>query len=356
MLPAQMNAVVLMGPNRLEMKTLPLPSPGPADVLIRVESCAICRSDLGMMEEPFPGQSPYGSTILGHEYAGTVVGLGETVDEFKIGDRVTVEAHLGCGRCRNCRLGDYTSCLNYGNVAKGHRSNGHVTPGAYAQYVINHINTVYKIPDSVGFDEASLVTNLGCVLYGFENLGGYIAGESVLVIGAGPLGLATVTAANALGADKVFLSDILQDRLDVGAQVGASVCINASTQDPLQIILDHTKGMGVDYAIESSGSQVGLDLSVRATKRNGKILMLAIAHAPLTVDLHDLALNDKDIITNRGESRANVGRAVSLLATGKVDLKPLITHSFPLSQFQEAIDTFRERKGGAIKVILHPNS
>jgi L-iditol 2-dehydrogenase len=215
---------------------------------------------------------------------------------------------------------------------------------------------VYKIPDGVGFDEASLVTNLGCVLYGFENLGGYIAGESVLVIGAGPLGLATVTAANALGADKVFLSDILQDRLDVGAQVGASVCINASTQDPLQIILDHTKGKGVDYAIESSGSQVGLDLSVRATKRNGKILMLAIAHAPLTVDLHDLALNDKDIITNRGESRANVGRAVSLLATGKVDLKPLITHSFPLCQFQEAIDTFRERKGGAIKVILHPNS
>ncbi len=353
-LPSTMKAVVLLGPNRLEMRRIPVPSPGPADVLIRVESCAICRSDLGMMEKPFPGQSPYGETILGHEYSGTVVALGDTVDEFEIGDRVTVEAHLGCGRCRNCRLGDYTSCLNYGNRAKGHRCNGHVTPGAYAQYVVNHINTVHKIPDSLSFDEASLVTNLGCVLYGIENLGGYIAGERVLVIGAGPLGLAAAAAANALSADKVYLSDVLADRLEVGKKIGVQRTIDASAEDPLEVILADTKGIGVAYAIESSGTQAGLDLAVKATCRNGRILMLSIAHKPLTVDLENLSLNDKDIITNRGESRANVARAVSLLATDRVDLKPLVTHGFPLEEYETALAVFRERREGAVKVILHP--
>lgn len=353
-LPESMSAVILMGPNQLAMKTIPVPRPGPADVLIRVESCAICRSDLSMMEAPFPGQMPYGKAILGHEYSGTIVVLGDTVDEFKVGDRVAVEAHLGCGRCRNCRLGDYTSCLNYGKTAKGHRSNGHSTPGAYAQYVCNHINTVYKIPDAVSFDEASLVTNLGCVLYGFENLGGYIAGETVLVIGAGPLGLAAVAAAHALAADRVFLSDVIAERLAVGARIGADRLINASLENPLQVILDQTEGMGVDYVVESSGTQAGLDLAIKGTRRNGKILMLAIPHHPLITDFKDLSLNDKDIITNRGEGRANVGRAVSLLATGRVDLKPLVTHNFPLGDFQEAIKTFSERKDGAIKVILRP--
>jgi 2-desacetyl-2-hydroxyethyl bacteriochlorophyllide A dehydrogenase len=353
-LPTTMRAIVLMGKDQLEMQTVAVPQPGPLDVLIRVESCAICRSDLSMMEEPFPGQGPYGKMILGHEYAGTVVALGETVDEFKVGDRVAVEAHLGCGRCRNCRLGDYTSCLNTGNLKKGHRCNGHTTPGAYTQYVVNHLNTVYKIPDSVSFDEASLVTNLGCVLYGYENLGGYIAGQSVLVIGAGPLGLVSAAAAHALAADRVFLSDVLADRLSFGKKIGADRMIDASQEDPLKVILDETDGRGVDYVVESSGTQAGLNLAVKALRRNGKVLMLAIAHHPLTVDFKDLSLNDKDIITNRGEGRANVGRAVSLLATGLVDLTPLVTHVFPLADYQEAIATFRERRDGAVKVVLHP--
>lgn len=349
-----MRALVLAGKNRLEMRFLPLPAPGEAELLIRVESCAICRSDLSMMEEPFPGQLPYGKMIPGHEYSGTVVALGPTVDEFKIGDRVTVEAHLGCGRCLNCRLGDYTSCLNNGNTKKGHRFNGNTTPGAYAQYVVNHINTVYKIPDSVSFDEASLVTNLGCVLYGYENLGGYIAGQSVLVIGAGPLGLAAVAAACALAADRVFLSDILADRLSVGAKIGADSLIDASREDPLARIMRETQGEGVTYAIESSGTQEGIDLAVAATRRNGKILMVALPHRRLSVDFENLALNDKDIITNRGEGRANVGRAVSLLASGRIDLKPLVTHVFPLGDYEAAIDTFKNRKGGAVKVVLRP--
>jgi L-iditol 2-dehydrogenase len=98
--------------------------------------------------------------------------VGETVDEFSVGDRVAVEAHLGCLRCKNCRVGSYTACLNYGNRKKWHRANGFTTNGGFAQHVINHINTVHRIPDNISFEEAALITNLGCVLYGFETVGG----------------------------------------------------------------------------------------------------------------------------------------------------------------------------------------
>ena len=118
-IPDTMKALVLMGPDRLDLKEVPVPTPGPQEVLIRVESCAICSTDVALIHEPFPHQPPYGEHITGHEYSGTIAALGATVDEFQIGDRVAVEAHLGCGRCRNCRLGDYTSCLNYGNTEKG---------------------------------------------------------------------------------------------------------------------------------------------------------------------------------------------------------------------------------------------
>lgn len=353
-IPETMRAAVLMGPNRLEVKEMPTPKPGPVDVLIQVESCAICSTDVALIDKPLPGQPPYGEFIVGHEYAGVVAALGETVDEYQVGDRVTVEAHLGCLRCANCRLGDYTSCLNYGNRQRGHRANGFTTNGGIAQYVVNHINTVHRIPGSISYDEASLITNLGCVLYGFEMLGGYIVGANVLVIGPGPLGLSSVAAARALGAGRVFLSGTRPARLKVGAEVGADRLINVKEEDPFQVVMDETGGQGAEYVVEASGSEAGLGLAIRATRRNGKILLLSFPHDPMAVDLKELGLNDKDIITVRGESRANVGRAVSLLANGRVTLKPLITHTFPITRIEEAFRTFTQRIGGAVKVIAKP--
>jgi L-iditol 2-dehydrogenase len=173
-IPDKMKAVVLMGKNQLEVKEMPTPQPGPLDVLVKVEATAVCGSDVALIEEPWDAQPPYGTFIIGHEYAGTIAAVGDTVDELQVGDRVAVEASLGCGRCRNCRLGNYTACLNYGNLKRGHRANGFTTNGGFAQYALNHINTVYKIPDSIEFNEAALITNLGCVLYGFQTTGGYV--------------------------------------------------------------------------------------------------------------------------------------------------------------------------------------
>jgi L-iditol 2-dehydrogenase len=353
-IPEKMKAVVLMGPDHLEVRDVDVPKPGPVDVLIKVESCALCGTDVGLIKSPLPGQPPYGEHIIGHEYAGTVVALGETVDEFEIGDRVTVEAHGGCGRCRNCRLGNYVACLNYGNQKKGHRANGFTTPGGNAQYVINHINTVHKIADHVSMDEASLATNLGCVLYGIETLGGFIAGETVVIVGPGPLGLSAVQAAKALGAKQVILLGTRESRLKIAEKTGADIIVNVKEQDPYEVIMEATNGVGCDYAIESSGSESGLALSIKASKRMGKILLLGFPHKPFPADFEELALNNKYIYTVRGEGWANVGRAVSMLNRGTVDLKPLITHTYPIAEIDQAFETFNKRIDGAIKVISKP--
>ena len=249
--PETMRAAVLTGPNRLEVREVPTPRPGPQDVLIRVDSCALCGSDVSLMAEPWAGQPPYGEFIPGHEYSGVVAAVGDTVDEYPVGTRVAVEAHYGCGRCLNCRRGDYTSCLNYGNRAKGHRANGFTTNGGYAEYVANHINTVHAVPDAISLEEASLVTNAGCVLYGFETLGGFVAGETVVVIGPGPVGLMAVQVASALAADQVVL---LVNRGEYGASYVMPDLIGVSG-DRATLVL---RGQGFRVAVVASAPYPGI--------------------------------------------------------------------------------------------------
>ncbi len=354
-IPEKMQAVVLMGSNQLEIKEVETPSPGPLDVLIRVEACAVCGSDVSLIEKPWEAQPPYGSFIIGHEYAGTVAAVGETVDEFKVGDRVAVEASLGCGRCRNCRLGNYTACLNYGNMKKGHRANGFTTNGGFAQYALNHINTVHKIPDSIEFNEASLITNLGCILYGYQTTGGYVVGDQVVVIGPGPLGLVSVGVAKALCAEKVFLIGTRDSRLEMGKTMGADRIVNVNKEDPVKVVREETNGIGADLVVESSGAAQGPQMAIDMSKRMGKILLVGFSEEPVSTNFGTLSKRNIHIYTNRGEGWANCSRAVSLLSQGRISLKPLATHSFPLAQIEEAFRTFTERIGGAIKVVVNPN-
>lgn len=348
-----MKAAVLMGPNDLRVTTIDTPRPGPDEVLIKVGACAVCSSDVSLIAKPWASQPPYGSFVPGHEYSGTIVAIGENVDRLQAGDRVAVEAHLGCLRCRNCRLGNYTACLNYGK--KGHRANGFTTNGGYAQYVVNHMNTVYPIPDSMSFSEAALITNLGCVLYGYQTIGGYIVGDNVAVIGPGPLGLISVAVAKALCAGRVFLVGTRASRLQVGGELGADRIININEEDPVKVVLEETKGIGADLVIESSGGPQAIQMAITMTKRMGKILMLGLPEEPVTVDLNLLGQENKSLHTVRGEGWTNCGRAVSLVASGKVNLKRLVTHSFSLDNISEAFRTFKERIGGAIKVAVRPN-
>jgi len=352
----RMLAAVLAGPDQLELREVETPQPGPAEVLIRVEACALCASDVNLIHRPWEGQPPYGEFIPGHEYAGTIVALGETVDEFQVGQRVSVEAHLGCLRCLNCRRGDYTACLNYGNRQKGHRANGFTSNGGYAQYVVNHINTVHPIADSVPIEEASLLTNVGCVLYGLETLGTPVAGETVVVIGPGPIGLVTVNVLRALGAGRVILVGTRQERLDLGRQLGADLAVLSSQVDPVAAVLHATRGIGADIVIECSGGPQAPQQAVEMVKRMGKILLLSFPSRRSEVDLGRAAKNNVVIYSVRGEGRANCRRAVALLETGRLNLSPIITHTFPLHEIHKAFETFVDRSTKAIKVVVKPTS
>src|SRR5260370_6366435 len=185
---------------------------------------------------------------------GTVVKLGPTVDEFQIGDRVTVEVHAGCGRCQRCREGMYTSCLNYGYRAKGHRANGFSTDGGFAEYAVNNINTLAHIPDEMSDAEATLIVTAGTAMYGLDVMGGVIAGEGVVVIGPGPIGLMGVGVAKALGASPVILTGTRDRRLDMGPQLGAHAGGNVGHQDPVQAVHRPTRGHGAQYVPQCSGA------------------------------------------------------------------------------------------------------
>src|SRR2546430_14271652 len=193
-IPDSMRAWVLGNPGELSLTQKPVPVPGKAEVLVRIDAVAICATDLEIIYHGPPasirGGMPHNKNFTpGHEYMGTVVALGPGVDEYAIGQRVTVEIHAGCGQCKRCRQGMYTSCLNYGKPEKGHRANGFTTDGGFTEYAVNHINTLARVPDSMSDAEATLVVTAGTSMYGSTELGGLEAGEDVVVIGPGTSGL-----------------------------------------------------------------------------------------------------------------------------------------------------------------------
>lgn len=353
-MPKTMKAAVLFGYRDLKIVEKPVPVPGPGEVLIKVICCAICGTDLHLVDKPFPGQPPFGEFTPGHEYAGTIVALGPTVDEFEIGDRVAVEVHKGCGRCDNCLKGMYTACLNYGNLAKGHRAWGFTIGGGYAEYALNHVNSLHKLPDHISFEESTIITTTGTVLYGLEKTNGYIVGQTIAIVGPGPIGLMAVQVCRALCADQVFLIGTRDSRLALGRQFGADVTINVKQEDAVARVRELTGGQGVDLAIDCAGGPTTLNDCIRMVKKGHDILLLAFYGDQTTADISEAVRNGTTLFTTRGEGRHNLARGISLAKQGKLQLAPLITHRFPLDQIQEAFHVSRERIGGAIKVIVFP--
>ncbi len=297
---------------------------------------------------------PYGEFIFGHEYAGDVVAVGPTVDELQVGDRVVVEAHMGCRRCENCIRGLYTACLNYGNTRRGHRANGFTTNGGLAEYALNHINTLYRIPDGVSYEEAVVVMTAGSPLFGLQNAGGYFAGETVAVLGPGPVGLMAVQLVRALGATQVILTGTREARLAVGRELGADLAVNSRERDPVAAVLEATGGKGADLVIDCAGADDTFDQSIKMAKPGGKVLLVAFYHGPVTADVTHAVRRNITIYTERGEGGTSVGRALALLAAGRLTAKPLVTHRFPLAQVHDALAVLEQRTGDPMKVVVLP--
>lgn len=297
---------------------------------------------------------PYGEFIFGHEYGGEVVAVGSTVDEFQVGDRVVVEAHMGCRRCENCIRGLYTACLNYGNRARGHRANGFTTNGGLAEYVVNHINTLYHIPDAVTYEEAVVVMTAGSPLFGLQNAGGYLVGETVVVLGPGPVGLMAVQLVKAMGAVRVILTGTRESRLSLGKKLGADILVSSKEEDPVAAVIEATRGKGADLVIDCAGADDTFDQAIKMAKPGGKVLLVAFYHGPVTADVSHAVRRNVTIYTERGEGGTSVGRALALLAAGRIQAQPLVTHTFPLGEVRRAFEVLEKRIGDPIKVVLHP--
>jgi len=353
----RMKAWVLGGPDELFLREKPTPIPGRAEVLVRIDAVAICATDLEIIHVGSPahiqGGLPFNKNFTpGHEYMGTVTALGPDVDEFKIGERVTVEVHAGCGQCKRCRQGMYTSCLNYGKPEKGHRANGFTTDGGFAEYAVNHINTLVRIPDTMSDAEATLVVTAGTSMYGLTELGGLIAGESVVVIGPGPIGLLAVAVAKALGASPVILTGTRDKRLAIGKELGADRIINIAEENPVDIVKQLTGGIGADYVIECAGSEATIDQAIHMASRGGKICLAAFPHEPVTTNIAHLVRNNIYVYGIRGEGQSATHRALELMAEKRFDATKIHTHTFPLADLPTALRYARERVEDAIKVVV----
>jgi L-iditol 2-dehydrogenase len=356
-IPDRMKAWVLGGPEELSLVEKPVPEPGPAEVLVRIDAIAVCATDIEIIRHGVPamidGGPPFNCGFTpGHEYMGTIVKLGPTVDEFQVGDRVTVEVHAGCGRCQRCREGMYTSCLNYGYRTKGHRANGFSTDGGFAEYAVNNINTVAHVPDEMSDAEATLVVTAGTAMYGLDVMGGVIAGEGVVVIGPGPIGLMGVGVAKALGAQPVILTGTRDRRLEMGRKLGADAVVNVGREDPIESVQRLTKGKGVQYVLECSGAPNALNEAARMVNRGGRICLAAFPAEPVPVDIAYLVRNNIYVFGIRGEGKSATHRAAALMAQKRFDAKLIHTHTFSLGEVPTAIRYARERIEDAIKVVV----
>ena len=363
-LPKEMKAWVLKSPNELELKSKVIPTPSYSEVLVKIDAVAICATDLDVISYGPPalieGDKPFNKEFTpGHEYMGTVVALGPSVDEFQMGDRVTVEIHSGCGQCKRCRMGMYTSChnygLNFGKKNKGHRANGFTSDGGFKQYAINHINTLIKVPDDMTDEEATLVVTAGTTMYGLTELGGLVAGESLAVIGPGPIGLLGVAVAKALGADPVILIGTRNDRLEIGKKLGADFVLNVKEEkDIVDTVKSLVGEVGVDYVVECAGTEKALNDAIMMTNRGGKICLAAFPHDLIKVNIPHMVINNIYMYGIRGEGKSATHRAMAFMKQKRFDSKLVHTHTFKMNELPTALKYAKERIDGAIKVVIKP--
>lgn len=347
-----MQAVVLREPRVLEVETVADPRPGANELLCRVESIAICGTDIHILEGRHPGRWPPSFPfVMGHEWAGTVVetGPGAEVFGWAPGDRVAGTSHAGCGFCRMCRIGRYNLCDRYGDV-RVHRQYGHTSQGCYAQYVVHAMRSVVRLPDGLSFDEGAVLDPASIALWTAKRAN-VNAGDTVAVLGPGPVGLLTAYCARALGAGRVLVVGG-GERLAVAKSLGFET-VNRDAGDTADQVRGATDGRGPEVAIDCAGTPEAIRQCVDVVRKGGRVVFTAVPHDEVAFPMQRIVLEEIDLVGVRA-NRSTLEEVVPLVLDGRVPVAKLITHRFPLTSAVEAISTFRERRDGALEVLMHP--
>lgn len=354
-IPSEMRALVLPAPGKFEIQTVPVPMPHGDEALCRVRAVAICGSDPEILRGDLAGVWPPAYPFIpGHEWSGEVAAVGPEVTKLQVGDRVAGQAHRGCGVCSNCLAGRYTLCENYGKPESGHRHYGFVTFGAYAQYAVYSQKSIDRMPDSVSFRSGALVDTAGVALHGLELIG-VTPGGCLAVIGPGPIGLLAMRLGRALGAGKIIAVG-RGARLQAARRSGADVLVEFEKEDPVAAVRTASGGRGADEALECSGAPGAFRQAVEMVKKGGRVALLGVPPGHILEPLPFKYIVHNEIMISGVRANPNVSaKILSMVAAGRLTLEDLVTHTFPLEDFAQALDTFVNRRQGAIKVVIEPN-
>ena len=348
-----MKAAVFVRPGKIVLEDKPVPTAGAGEAVIRITTTTICGTDIHILKGEYPVEA--GRTI-GHEPVGVIAELGAGVTGYSVGQRVIVGAITPCGQCHPCLDGHQSQC---GGKAAGGWRFGNTIDGAQAEYLLvpNAMSNLEVIPDGLTDEQVLMCPDIMSTGFGGAESGGIRIGDTVVVFAQGPIGLCATAGAKLKGASLIIVVDGVESRLAVARKLGADVTIDFNKLDPLTEIMRLTQGRGVDVAIEALGTQQTFESCLRALKPGGTLSSLGVYSGKLSLPLDAFAagLGDHKIITTLcpgGKER--MCRLMAVVASGRVDLNPMVTHRFRLDQIEEAYELFGNQRDGVLKVAITP--
>lgn len=348
-----MKAAVFVRPGRIELQDKPVPGIGPGDALVRITTTTICGTDVHILKGEYPVQP---GRIVGHEPVGVIAALGEGVSGYRTGQRVIVGAITPCGQCHSCLDGHQAQC---GGKAAGGWQFGNTIDGSQAEFlrVPNAMANLTPVPPMLTDEQVLMCPDIMSTGFAGAESGRIRIGDTVAVFAQGPIGLCATAGARLQGATHIIGVDGITERLAVSRQLGADASIDFHNTDPVAEIMRLTNGRGVDVAIEALGTQQTFEAALRVLKPGGTLSSLGVYSGKLALPLDAFAsgLGDHHIVTSLcpgGKERMR--RLMNVVASGRVDLQPLVTHRFGLDQIEEAYELFANQRDGVLKVAITP--
>jgi len=345
-----MKAVRFYEPGKILLEKVDIPEIGPEEVLVEVKTVLTCGTDVKMYRRGHPKIKP--PMTLGHEFAGVVAKVGKKVNQFHKGQKVVAANSAPCNMCFFCKIGKPNLCENLQKTLIGFSING-----AFAEYIripaaIVKQNT-YEVPEHISFEEAALLEPLACVINGTD-AANINLGDTVVIIGSGPIGLMHLKMAKLKGAAKVICTDLTEERLKIATEMGADVVIDASKEDQLSRVRDLTNGLGADVVIEAVGLPQSWELAVKMTRKAGTALLFGGCKpgTRITLDTEMIHYGDLTIKGIFHLTPLSVQRAYNLISSGRFDGKPFITDKMPLSDLELALQ--KMGLGECIKIAIIP--
>ncbi|MFE4695725.1 zinc-dependent alcohol dehydrogenase family protein [Streptomyces sp. NPDC056738] len=343
-----MKGYVFHGPGQSAWEDVPDPAvKEPTDAIVRVGAVTICGTDLHILKGDVPEVRP--GTVLGHEAVGEIMEVGSDVRTVRPGDRVLISCISSCGRCRFCREGMYGQCRGGGGWILGH-----LIDGTQAEYVrVPYADlSVHALPGAVVSKDAVLLADIFPTSYEVGVLNGHVRpGDTVAVVGAGPIGLAAIATARLYSPERIVAVDLAASRLEAARRLGADAVADAG-EDPEQLIADLTDGLGADVVIEAVGVPESFELCTRMVRPGGHVANIGVHGKPATLHLEDLWIKNVTITTGLVDTHSTP-TLLRMAAAGRLPTADLVTHTFPLDDMEKAYDVFsRAADTGALKVVL----